>query len=1357
MRKRKQYKKQRLMEKESTSSNPNPSTNCNRYDQRFLKTVNESLDTYCFICDRLFYPKGVSIIEVTEKVAQLFLNFHHDYEDSVAEQLIPEVSDKIIVCWSCKSNISGKYPKVPAIAKINNMIAPETPTIIEELTDIELRLLSRVKIFMKIFKLGKGHGQYALIGSAIHFAQCVEEIPEQLPLDVTTSGIIFVTEHVEKVSKCRELQVSLSRLKAGFQWLLENNHLYTSVTLSEHQVLGIQNMVTTVYSLPNEELDFVENLATQEMIEFNSSCNNSESRVTQQHYTIINAYTSYLLAGIHQGDACFGNTAGAQCTAMAAAFIAASYIKSPILWSSTDFVHVMHVGNCFYANKLDAGFPLFLNADEVDGCFLEIFSTGNIYLKVDELNTYNGMLQSPSEQNDTSFSNCLQLFLKSQHTSGIITCCNYIFGISKHGQFFFLFDSHSRFVLSEQGFNQSGSAIIYKLNIGCPESINYVHNLVYKNCGSPSMALFVITIHRPSPVSSSVPSGNIIPNSLHEFQSYQVNEERQNCVLSTNQMEVDSDEEVDSSNLESPNQISNSISSSILNLDINSSRAGNLNQVEVPSFIHFMDYNPPNIDSASKEDTILNITRKTAPPLKQSEHPYLEELGFVRNFSKGTFGFAHERPVSITPHQCFRTRILSRDKRFESTEYLFYALCRVEEHLIKSKISVCSNVVRQDYEDRQLNASVNLHFYMRCIRGTSSYWRVYTADILSMIRSLGTPAFFLTISYDDTNAEDLISMLHQVQHGTKTDVSKLSYEDRRNLLNRYPMHAARHYNHRIQAFIQLFKDDETLFGGRVSHHTVRIEFQARGSPHAHMLLWIENAPDWRTPEGLEFIERNISCSLETENKDLVLKYQRHKHSNTCYKGGTKAKKNYCRFNFPRQPSDSTYLKEEDDTGRPLVLKRSEDEIFINNYHPRILKLCRSNMDIQVITDENGLAFYVAKYVAKAEPENFTEAVRDALASLKSSDKENIRKTMMKLASTLLNKRVVSAQETAYRVCPLPLRHSSNCFVFVPACFPQNRTRMASAESTLQNPNFLSNIIDKYMNRPDTHHQICLFEFATEYTPVVRSKTCIEDADFDCEEEEEGPQPNLGKEILRLKENLGVWKKRTQQAIIRSPYFSIQDNPEEFLYSLLVLYVPFQIENFLIDGLSMEEIFENHKHLMRTQNDNPHLHPDIHQRFEQALLQLAVREIPPSIPITQAQVFDDCFEDVEIDVSNESNVVVDEAPRLRICNASDFRDAIGNLNSDQLRVYKKLANHMNTGDSEQLFLGVIGSGGTGKSYLIHVMSTAISNKYGCIAIIIGAPTGVSARNVSGNTLHRLFALGVELKGVPKYIKLGGEKL
>jgi len=1069
--------------------NENSNTNSCPYDQRFLNTVNERPDKICYICDRQFYPKGITFIVISEKIAQLFCNFQHDYEDTIAEQFIPRVGDKINVCWSCKSHLLGKYPKIPAIAKINNMVAPETPAIIQDLTDIELRLLSRVKIFMKIFKLGGGNGQFALNGSAIHFAQCVEEIPEQLPLDVTTSGIIFVAEHVEKVSKCRELQVSLERLKAGFQWLLEHNHLYESVTLSEHQVLGIENMVTAVYSQSNVELSLVEDLEEQQLDNDSVYSYNYEPL---DHYTTLNAYSSYLLAGIHQGDATFGNVAGTQCTAMAASFIAASNVKSPIRWNSADFVHVLQVGNRFYERKQYEGFPLFLNADEIDGCFAELFGTHNVNLAVDKLVTYNGMLRSPYDHGDASLSNCLKLFLDSQYTGGILTCNNFSFGMFKQGLNFFFFDSHSRFVFTKQAANQGGSAVIYTFKTSSPESLDYVHNLIFESCGSPVEALFVITIHH----ADMIPIQTIHPGSHPEFNNT-------GCI-----------------NFTSSQPVSSHTAHSIANLVSNSLGDKNIGQTEVPSLIHFVDYNPPNIDKANKADTVLNITRKTAPPLKQSEHPYLEELGFVRNFPKGTFGFGHERPISITPHQYYRTRILSKDRRFESTEYLFYSLCRIEENLIRNKISVCSNVVRQDYEDRQLNASVNLHFYMRCIRGTSSYWRVYTADILCMIRTLGAPKLFLTISYDDTNAEDLIKMLYHVQYGRDTDVSKLTYEEKRNLLNSHPIYAARHYNHRIQAFIQLFKDDETLFGRRVSHHTVRIEFQARGSPHAHMLIWLENAPDWQSSEGIAFIEKNISCSLDTPDKELVMKVQKHRHSKTCFKGGLVGKKKYCRFHFPKKPSETTHLKEDDAVGRALVLRRSANEIFINNYHPRILNLCRSNMDIQVITDENGLALYVAKYVGKAEPENLTEAVREALESLKSSDKENVRKTMMKLASLLLNKRVVSAQETAYRVCPLPLRHSSNSFVFVPACFPQNRTRMVSAESTLENPHFLSNIIDKYMNRPDTHHHICLFEFATEYTPVVRSKSCTEDADIDCEEDNIANQ-NQEKEILRLKQNLSL--------------------------------------------------------------------------------------------------------------------------------------------------------------------------------------------------------------------------------------------
>ena len=56
----------------------------------------------------------------------------------------------------------------------------------------------------------------------------------------------------------------------------------------------------------------------------------------------------------------------------------------------------------------------------------------------------------------------------------------------------------------------------------------------------------------------------------------------------------------------------------------------------------------------------------------------------------------------------------------------------------------------------------------------------------------------------------------------------------------------------------------------------------RGSPHAHMLLWLEDVPDLNTLEGKKFIDENVSCSLDSPYLELK-KYQVHKCTETCYK------------------------------------------------------------------------------------------------------------------------------------------------------------------------------------------------------------------------------------------------------------------------------------------------------------------------------------------------------------------------------------------------------------------------------------------------------------------------------------------
>ena len=80
--------------------------------------------------------------------------------------------------------------------------------------------------------------------------------------------------------------------------------------------------------------------------------------------------------------------------------------------------------------------------------------------------------------------------------------------------------------------------------------------------------------------------------------------------------------------------------------------------------------------------------------------------------------------------------------------------------------------------------------------------------------------------------------------------------------------------------------------GEVQDFFLRIEFQQRGSPHVHMMLWCKNSPTVDTDadnEVLEYIDKFLTCRIPTDDpvlEDLV-GLQRHRHSHTCKMKGKK--------------------------------------------------------------------------------------------------------------------------------------------------------------------------------------------------------------------------------------------------------------------------------------------------------------------------------------------------------------------------------------------------------------------------------------------------------------------------------------
>ena len=79
-------------------------------------------------------------------------------------------------------------------------------------------------------------------------------------------------------------------------------------------------------------------------------------------------------------------------------------------------------------------------------------------------------------------------------------------------------------------------------------------------------------------------------------------------------------------------------------------------------------------------------------------------------------------------------------------------------------------------------------------------------DVLGMIRQLGIPTWFLTLSAADMQWPDVIQTIAR-QYGTiltNDDVKTMSFEEKSKWLRQNPVTAARHFQYHLNTFFQVF-------------------------------------------------------------------------------------------------------------------------------------------------------------------------------------------------------------------------------------------------------------------------------------------------------------------------------------------------------------------------------------------------------------------------------------------------------------------------------------------------------------------------------------------------------------------------
>ena len=201
---------------------------------------------------------------------------------------------------------------------------------------------------------------------------------------------------------------------------------------------------------------------------------------------------------------------------------------------------------------------------------------------------------------------------------------------------------------------------------------------------------------------------------------------------------------------------------------------------------------------------------------------------------------------------------------------------------------------------------------------------------------------------------------------TDEQIEALSYNERCSMLNLNPVIVAKHFQFRVETFFTEVLLTKANPIGKIVHYALRVEFQMRGSPHLHALVWTSDCAKLThetKQEYIDFIDTHVQAYLpdiktDRELYELVATYQKHNHSKTC----RKYKNIPCRFSFGHFFTKKTVVAE------PL-----SDEL---NEGVKTNMLTRRNEILSLVKEEVDKVLNPNK-----SPYNPTKCEREILSSL----------------------------------------------------------------------------------------------------------------------------------------------------------------------------------------------------------------------------------------------------------------------------------------------------------------------------------------------------------------------------------------
>ena len=115
---------------------------------------------------------------------------------------------------------------------------------------------------------------------------------------------------------------------------------------------------------------------------------------------------------------------------------------------------------------------------------------------------------------------------------------------------------------------------------------------------------------------------------------------------------------------------------------------------------------------------------------------------------------------------------------------------------IRSNVQTLQNLICQD----------QAYLFLRQIPGTPPYWQRFMYEVVAMVKQLGIPTWFITLSCADLTWPELFQIISRMQGKdiTNEEVDALSYDEKCKMLNLNLVIVAKHFQYRVERFLQRF-------------------------------------------------------------------------------------------------------------------------------------------------------------------------------------------------------------------------------------------------------------------------------------------------------------------------------------------------------------------------------------------------------------------------------------------------------------------------------------------------------------------------------------------------------------------------